>query len=505
LYSEDAVKSERTILSLDIGTTAVKVGLFSTSGALLHSASREQRLTFPGPGRVEQAPLDTRELIVEAVRETTQMIDTQTVTAIALSNHRGTAIALDANGEPLSPFVVWMDKRGLSWVDWLNEHVGSEQYYDRAGHPIVSYTGISKLFWFQQEAPEIWEQATVIAPPQTHFLKWLGADRLVCDVSTGTYLFPFDVKQHTWSTALATQIGFPLDRLPQLVKATDIVGQLGKQPAQELGLRPGVALVAGGGDGQLAGIGSGVIEPGRVMVNIGTGAGIQAFLPEPTFDPRRVLNCSSHAIPEAWEMEGHTQASGAALKWWRDEFGQTELTIERRSTANSYDLLIQQAVQAPPGSDGLLFIPTFNGSSAPVVDMTTRASLAGLGLNHTRHHVLRAVLEGISLEIKWILESMVEAGAQADSIHLTGGGSRNALWNQIHASVLGYPLHVLGASDAAMVGAAMCAVMALDVYPDWAEASSAFTQVEGVYTPDESHRDVYRRLYERYRRYCLCE
>jgi xylulokinase len=499
------VNSDRTVLSLDIGTTAVKVGLFSTGGELLYSASREQRLSFPAPGRVEQAPLDTRMLIVEAVREIVGAVDTQTVSAISLSNHRGTALALDVSGEPVSPFVVWMDKRGLPWIDWLDEHIGLEQYYDQAGHPLVSYGGISKVLWFQRDAPEIWEQAAVIAPPQTYFLKWLGADRLVCDLSTGTYLFPFDVRRHTWSTTLAAQIGFPLDHLPQLVKATDIVGYLGKQPAEELGLPPGIPLVAGGGDGQLAGVGSGAIKPGRVMINIGTGTGIQVFLPEPRFDPRRVLNCAAHAIPGAWEMESHTQASGAALKWWRDEFGQTELMIEQRTGTNAYDLLVQQAVQAPPGADGLLFIPTFNGSSAPIVNMTARARLVGLGLNHTRQHVIRAVLEGISLEIKWMLDSMVEAGAQVDSIHLTGGGSRNALWNQIHASVLGYPLHVLSVSDSAMVGAAMCAAMALDIYPDWAAASSAFTQVGDVYTPDESHRDVYRRLYERYRSYCLCE
>ena len=116
------MNADRTILSLDIGTTAVKVGLFSTGGELLHSASREEQLSFPAPGRVEQAPLETRKLIVEAVREIVGMVDTQTVAAISLSNHRGTALALNASGEPVSPFVVWMDKRTIPQCDVISDN-----------------------------------------------------------------------------------------------------------------------------------------------------------------------------------------------------------------------------------------------------------------------------------------------------------------------------------------------------------------------------------------------
>src|SRR5262245_34062278 len=129
------------LLSLDVGTTAIKVGLFAADGALLRMASREQTLTFPEPGRVEQSPVEGWRLLAECTREVMVGTDQSGVAAISISNHRGTVIALDGDGNPLSEFVVWMDKRGVPAVEWLLEHIGLEAYYNICGHPIVSYSG----------------------------------------------------------------------------------------------------------------------------------------------------------------------------------------------------------------------------------------------------------------------------------------------------------------------------------------------------------------------------
>ncbi|RPJ03041.1 MAG: hypothetical protein EHM39_00435, partial [Chloroflexi bacterium] len=171
------------LLALDIGTTAIKVGLFHGDGTLAGMAAREQQLAFPAPGRVEQSPQVAIELMADGLAELLADIDPHAIAGIGITNHRGTAIALDADGRPLSDFVVWMDKRGAPYVEWLDEHIGLERYYDTAGHPLVSYTGISKVLWFQRSATAIWDNAAVVGPPQTFFLKWLGCDDLVCDVS----------------------------------------------------------------------------------------------------------------------------------------------------------------------------------------------------------------------------------------------------------------------------------------------------------------------------------
>ena len=336
--------SSDTILSLDLGTTAIKVGLFSASGELLSLATREQQLHFPPPDWVEQSLQDTWQLVCQATAEVFSEQDPNQVAAIVVSVQRGSVVPISADGEPLTDLIVWMDPRGLRQVERLHEALGNDTYYQTSGHPIVPITGVSKVLWLHQEAPEIWEKVASVGAPQTVFLNWLGCDEPLIDHSTASYLFPNNIREKTWSTSIAAELGFPLEVLPRIVEATDIVGELSDKAAAELGLPVGIPIVAGGGDGQCAAAGTGVVIPGNVMVNIGTAAGVQVFLSEPSFDPSQTLNCAAHVVPGAWEMEGHTQASGTVFRWFRDEFGAMEQAKGEQANLDPYDLLIEQAM-----------------------------------------------------------------------------------------------------------------------------------------------------------------
>lgn len=490
---------EKFILSIDIGTTAIKVGLFSADGKLVQKAMREQQLEFLGGGYVEQSPLKTWDGILEASRQVLQGYPPSTVSAIALATQRGTTIPLDWEGQPLSDFIVWMDERGIPFIRQIETKVGAEKYYETCGHPIQHITGITKGLWIHEHAQDKFPQLATIAPPETLFLRWLGCEQTVCSHSTGTYLFPFDIKSKIWSEDIAEVLGFPVERLPKLVSSVEVVGTLSEQAAAGLGLRPGIPLVPGGGDGQCAATGCGVILPGLGMINIGTGAGVQTYLPEPVKDPTQILNCAAHVAPHGWEMEGHTQASGAVLRWWRDEFGATELAIQKASHLDAYDLLIEQARLAPPGSDGLVFLPLFNGSTAPRVDLHARGVFLGLALTHGRSHLIRALLEGISLEIRWMLDTIGTAGIDIRELRLVGGGSRNPFWNQIHADIFNRPVSTLENPEATLTGAAMCAAVAIGLYQDLNQAAQNFVKIKETIRPDLNHMSVYETAYQNYR------
>jgi xylulokinase len=170
------------------------------------------------------------------------------------------------------------------------------------------------------------------------------------------------------------------------------------------------------------------------------------------------------------------------------------------SPGSSYDELVALIDPTLPCADGLLFLPTFNGSSAPHPDPDARGCLLGLRLTHTFGHIVRAVLEGISLELRWMLDAMVEtASTEVDEVRLVGGGARNSRWNRIHADVLGRPLSLLQVPDAGMVGAAMCAAVAVGAYADFQAAAEAFVRIEGTIEPDSAHDDDYSALSDRYR------
>jgi xylulokinase len=486
------------ILAFDLGTSAVKVGLFSMAGDLLAVASREHTVRFPRRGHAEQSPTDTWRLSAEASRQVLRGAQVERVAAVVSAHHRGSVVPIGTDGTPLTDLIVWMDQRGLPQLARVRRLVGDNAYYDTSGHPIVSATGVCKALWLQEEAQQVWKRTLAVGSPQTLFLRWLGCDDNVIDHSSGSYHFPCDIRQRKWSDELAAALGFPIGRLPTLVPATAIVGKLGHDAAEQIGLPEGVPIVAGGGDGQCAAVGAGVVVPGRVMVNIGTGTGVQVFLPRPRFDRARTLNCAAHVVSDAWEMEAHTQASGAVLRWFRDEFGGIGRTSQTPDGRDAYDVLIEEASAAPAGAEGLVFLPTFNGSAAPIIDAHAAGAIAGLRLSHRRHHVVRAVLEGISLEIRWLLDALVATGAVIDEVRLVGGGSRNPTWNEIHADILDHPVHTVVQPDAALVGAAICAAVGLGAFSDFRAACDAFVSVGQTILPDAANVPVYEESLRRF-------
>jgi len=491
---------EELIIALDIGTTALKTGLFSTKGNLLQLEEREQKLLFYENERVEQSPYDTWQLIKNSIHSIVKQHDPRQIKAITVTVQRGTVVPIAADGKPLSDLVVWMDKRGIPYANMVNEKIGERRYYQTTGHAISYITGSSKVFWFPYHGKDTWEKTAVIGTPQTLFLSWLGCDDMVCDHSSGTYHFPMNIDTKLWSEEIASELNFPPEKLPKLVTALDVVGQLSPQAADELGLEAGIALVAGGGDGQCAAAGCGVIQPGLCMINIGTATGVQAFLSSAIRNPGGLFTCAGHVVPDGWETEGHTQASGAVLRWFREQFGDAESARAAAQGLDVYDLLINEAVKTAPGAEGLLFIPTFNGCTEPVIDPNARGVLLGLSLSHTRQHVIRAMLEGISLEIKWMLESLIASGVPVNELRLVGGGSKNLHWNQIHADILQRPVRTIQNPDAALVGAAMCAAVGLGAYGNLLEATDSFVQIKDDIEPRQAYASLYNGAYENYRK-----
>lgn len=485
-----------TILAIDLGTTTVKVGLFEINGKLLKIAKREQKLLFPKQGWVEQSLSETYKLVVDCVAEVNTY--QREIKAISFSVQRGSIVPLDFEGKSLSNLIVWMDERGLPYVEKIKNEITSSKYYRISGHPINPITGISKILWLYNNEIEIFSQARVIGNQQTAFLRWLGCDEFVIDKSVGSFLFPFNIREKTWSSELANRLNFPLEKLPRLVNGTEIVGFLSKSASEKLGLSSGIPLVPGGGDGQCAGIGSGAIYPGVAMVNIGTSTGIQVCLEKPYFDPEEILNCAAHVLPNEWEMEGHTQASGSVFKWFRDEFFSTVRKKNGIKLKSSYDELIEESRKAPVGSDGLIFIPTFCGSTAPIIDSMARGVLFGLSLQHSRAHVIRSLLEGISLEIRWMLDSIEKIGITIDEVRLVGGGASNQFWNQISTDIFQRNVSTVSNSEASLTGAAICGATAIGAFPNLKEASLAFVHLSGELLPNSENKKEYDASYKHY-------
>ncbi len=485
------------LCAIDLGTTGIKVGLYSLEGELLASGTSERGLELPGPGLVEQSPAIGWELLGSTMRRVLAAHTgaAQAVEAIVLSTQRGTFVALDDAEQAITPLISWMDRRGLSICADVKASVGLERYYAQCGHPINPYVGLSKLLWIRRTRPELYARTIRFVPEHTLFHRWLGADELICDTATASFFAPFDVFRKTWNEELLYELGLAAAKLARLAPATTVVGELSVAAAEHCGLRPGTPLVLGGGDGQCAGVGSGAVVPGTIMVNFGTGTGVQTYLPEPRLDPGHNLNCAAHVVPTAWEMEGHTQASGAAFRWVRDALAPDLAEAGRQTRQNPYDVLTQAAGAVLPGSEGLLFLPTFNGLSAPLDFAEARGGFVGLTLKHTRAHLVRAVMEGILLEIRWLLESIEHVSGRALEVRLVGGAAASPVWCQMMADVVQRPVNVLEVADATLTGLCQIAAVALGHCADFQAASQQWVRVRRTFEPQTSSAQAYADLF----------
>ena len=428
-----------SLLAIDLGTTGVRALIITSDGVVLGSGEIPTSMITPAPGMVEQAVETYWHGTVGAVHAAMSAgsVAAEDIVAIGFSHQRCTFALADASQQPLTNLIVWMDQRGLPFLDFVRERFDLPRYYEVTGLPIYFISSLSKLLWLQHRTPDLYRSAMRLWPISNFIMARMGVEDPPVDHATASFYGLLNTRNREWSAELIQGLGLDKSLLPRLVPPCTVVGTLSdSQAAEALGLRVGIPLVIGGGDQQCAALGSGMIDVGQALINLGTATAVMAAMPGPIRDRSYVIPSVCHAVPGQWEMEGHTQASGVVLQRFRDEFAESEISLARRLNRDPYDLLSEEARLAKGGAAGLLFLPTFNGTTAPINYPYGSGVLVGLRLAHTRSDVIRAMLEGMCFESRWILEEMKVLGVRVESVYLSGGGSQSPFWNQLHADIL---------------------------------------------------------------------
>jgi xylulokinase len=240
----------------------------------------------------------------------------------------------------------------------------------------------------------------------------------------------------------------------------------------------------------------GITRPGAVSATIGTSGVVFAATDRPALDPKGRLHTFCHAIPDRWHVMGVTQAAGLSLRWLREQLGLKEQGDE------GYTLMTREAAAVAPGADGVLWTPYLMGERTPHLDPNVRAALVGLAANHTRGHIVRAVLEGVAFSLRDSLTIFSELGVPVQRVRLGGGGARSELWRQIQADVYGHPVETVHADEGAAYGAALLAGVGAGLWPSVDEACDRLVQSSVAASPDagtvatlNERYDAYRRMY----------
>ena len=488
------------VLAIDAGTTGVRSMFFDKSGNAVAKAYSEFDSFYPHPSWVEQRAVSWWEKACETIQACLKdgKISSEHVVAISVTNQRETVVPIDENGMPLRNAIVWQDRRTVKQCDWIEETIPQVQVYTISGLTVDPYFTAPKILWIRENERNIYDRAHKFLLVHDYLIYRLSGE-LITDYSNASRTLLFDVRTAKWSDKLLESLDIEKKKLPGLVESGTQVGELTSTAAKEIGLKDGTPIVAGGGDQQCAALGVGVVREGMIKSTTGTGTFLLAHSNTVKLDPSMRVLCSRHVVPNAFVVEASMFTTGAALKWYRDNLGSEEIGIADECGADPYDIITEAAEKSPPGAEGVIHIPHFAGAGAPYWNPHARGIFAGLALGHSRHHLIRAILEGVSYEIRTNLEVMRELGLPSQQVRVTGGASRSETWMQIQADILRTPVIRTQMEEATAVGAAILAFKGVNAYKSVAQASEEMVKTLSPLEPRPETLDVYKKGYDTFR------
>jgi len=485
------------LLGIDVGTGGSRALVIDEAGRVVASATVEHApFASPQTGWAEQDPRDWWRATSEAVRAVLlkNEVSAEEIGCIGLTGQMHGAVLLDERDEPLRPAIIWCDLRTAAQCRALTERLGAEQLIQLVMNPALEGFTLPKLLWVREAEPEFWSRVRTVLLPKDYVRLRLTGERAT-DVADASGTLLFDVRRRKWSKEMLDHVELDKNLLAQVYESPEIAGRVSAEGAAATGLHAGTPVVAGAGDQAAGAVGMGIVEVGAVSATIGTSGVVFAATARPALDPLGRVHTFCHAVPGRWHVRGVTQAAGLSLGWFRDRFG-----AGTDDGSDSYERLIAEAATAPAGADGVLWAPYLMGERTPHLDPNARAALVGLTANHTRAHVIRAILEGVAFSLRDTLTIFSEMNVPIETIRLGGGGARSALWRQIQADVYGRSVEIVEAEEGAAYGAALLAGVGGGV---WATVDQACATAVRIRTRIEPEPKTARLMDERYRNYQL--
>jgi len=482
-------------IGVDIGTTSTKAVAFDRRGQTLADEDREYPLRSPRRGRAEQNPEEILNALLDCLSAVVSTLNKRgiRVGCVSFSAAMHSLMALDGEGRPLTPSIIWADNRASVQARRIREEMDGLAIHRRTGTPIHPMSPLAKLLWFREEDPDTFEAADRWVSVKEYVLSRLFGE-FVVDHSIASATGLFNLENLDWDEGALHIAGVSPEKLSRPVPTTRVMDGLLPEYAEKLGLERDTPFVVGANDGALANLGVGAVDPGMVAVSIGTSGAVRSIVRRPEFEEQGRLFC--YALDEgAWVIGGPINNGGIALRWLRDEvFPELADTAEKEGR-DPYDLMGEMAGKTPAGSDGLIFLPYLTGERAPQWNAATRATFFGLTLQHGRGHMIRAVMEGVAFQLYAVVRVLGEVAGEPKEMRATGGFAHSALWRQMLADVVGREILFPEGVEGSSLGAAILGMKAIGEIESL-EAAGGLVGISHRHQPDTANSKVYARLME---------
>jgi gluconokinase len=468
-------------IGIDIGTTSTKAVLFDGSGTVLHQHSIGYEMLHPQPEYSEQNPDEIFDTVLGCISHLSDEVGAAKETVFSFSSAMHSLMAVDESGKPLTNLIIWADNRAKQIANELKISDLGKEIYHRTGIPIHPFTFFTKLLWFKKYQPDIFNKTyKFIGIKEYIWFKLFGEYKIDLSLASGTGIL--NIRTRKWDAIALKTIGIEASQLPEIVDTTYNVSKspsLSDKGDHRNGWH-GIWTL-GGGDGPLANLGTGAMRKGTMAFTMGTSGAVRICSETPYTDLEMrtfnfVLSEKEHVIG------GATNNGAVVIQWLKEQILKTD---------DSTDKLIKSAENVVAGADNLHFLPYLLGERAPVWNADARGVFFGMGINHTQAHLVRAVMEGIVLNL-YVVGKVLMEKQPIHQISASGGFAKSELWLQILADVFQKPVFISETVEGSAWGAVLIAKRALG------KKSEQTTSISKVYQPNLINKGIYEQKFDKF-------
>lgn len=474
-------------IGIDIGTSSTKAVVADETGKVLFAGGPTYEFETPQPLWAENDPQRWWDATLECLRQISEKVDPKDIVGIGLTGQMHGLVLLDEEGNVLRPCIQWNDQRTAAQCEALTSKVGFENVIRITGNPILTGFTAPKVLWVQENEPDVWAKVAKILLPKD-YIRYKLSGVYATDVSDASGMSLLDVGARDWSPVMLEACAIKPEMMAKVYESPEVTSTLSDDLTEKFGFNKDLLIVAGAGDQAAGAVGSGVVKTGTIACSLGTSgvvfAQAERFEPEP--DGKLHAFCA--AVPGTWHYMGVQLSCAGSYQWFGDNLG----------FGASFKELDKEAKDVKPGSEGLYFLPYLTGERMPHPDPLARGAFIGITLRHTRGHMARAVMEGVTLGLRQGLDMMKDLGVQASKVIVSGGGANSPLWKQILADMFESEIVTVNATEGGAFGSAILAMVGAGVYDSVEEACEAVIAETSSTMPTEA-AEVYNRKLKVYK------
>ncbi len=465
------------VISFDIGTSKIKAGLYTEEGEKVGESIRDSEIIFPGSGLAEQDP----HLWLRTMEEMSRKFMDKDVKGLGITGQMIGLVPVDRNLEPLSNAIIWLDSRASREAEEILERIPLMDFLEITGGIPSGKDVVAKILWLKNNRREIFERTAYFLDVKDFLISRITGN-VYTDISTASVRGLVDKNKREYSTEILDVIGITEDRLPEIMDASEIAGT-GK------GKFSGLEVVNGSGDAFITPFGAGAVRDGSVHYYLGTSAWASTHTQDYLINEERGIGSVPSVIPGKWLFISESETAGTCLDWFMDNL----------SPGTDYDTIEKHAMESPPGSRGIIFLPWLYGERSPILDVYARGGFINLSLSHTFRDVYRSIFEGVAMNARWMISGLMDSGISIEVINAVGGGAKSDLWMQILSDVTGLRINrIEDPQNATLRGIALLSLLSLGRIGSHIETEK-YVRVNRQFEPREDTREIYDALFENFR------